>query len=30
MHGPAIAETIELFGKEQALANIDKTLSEMK
>ena len=30
MHGPAIAETIELFGKKQALANIDKTLSEMK
>ncbi|ALB28325.1 glutamate--tRNA ligase [Companilactobacillus heilongjiangensis] len=30
MHGPAIAETIELFGKEKALANIDKTLNEMK
>lgn len=29
MHGPAIAETIELFGKKQALENIDKTLSEM-
>lgn len=30
MHGPAIAETIELFGRDQALKNIDKTLNEMK
>lgn len=30
MHGPAIAEAIELIGKEKSLANIDKTLSQMK
>jgi nondiscriminating glutamyl-tRNA synthetase len=30
MHGPAIAEAIELFGKEAALKNIDKTLDQMK
>ncbi|WP_129045321.1 glutamate--tRNA ligase [Companilactobacillus metriopterae] len=30
MHGPAIGETIELFGKEQVLKNIKKTLEQMK
>jgi nondiscriminating glutamyl-tRNA synthetase len=30
MHGPAIAEAIELFGKDQAIKNIDKTLDQMK
>ncbi|APX71104.1 glutamate--tRNA ligase [Companilactobacillus allii] len=30
MHGPAIAEAIELIGKEKSLSNIDKTLDQMK
>jgi len=29
MHGPAIAEAIELVGRKKALANIDTTLSQM-
>ncbi|WP_125705130.1 glutamate--tRNA ligase [Lacticaseibacillus daqingensis] len=29
MHGPQLAETIELMGRTKVLANIDKTLAEM-
>ncbi|WP_461225688.1 glutamate--tRNA ligase [Lacticaseibacillus suihuaensis] len=29
MHGPQLAETIELMGRDKVLANIDKTIAEM-